>query len=175
MTGHDANFLPLPSGEQHALPAIRMGPEPRLLAAARRTARCAAALLRSIKAPLLTVVRDMSCEPMRVRVLPWSDRLVPGDELDTLMHDPAAGLRPLIAPLAFSGAETCRLLSLRWPANAAPPVISIVTDGTGVAMSPGHPAVPFPAGRRARTAIILPFDEIGPWAMLSDRAITTAH
>ncbi|MEG3144387.1 hypothetical protein U1839_06935 [Sphingomonas sp. RT2P30] len=61
----------------------------------------------------------------------------------------------------------------RWPANALPPAIGVVTDGTGVGFSSDHPSPMWPDWLTLHltgtcpTTSLLPFSPAGTWARLT--------
>lgn len=75
---------------------------------------------------------------------------------------------------AFEGAGSMLLDDLlqRWPVNACPPAIGIVTDGSGVAFSRDHPSpmhadwLTMHLGGRRKTIDLLPCSPDGYWARL---------
>lgn len=84
-----------------------------------------------------------------------------------------AAVRQALAAFEHAGARLIAELARRWPANAVPPAIGVVTDGGGVVFSPDLPSPLMPdwlalqQGGGAAAATLLPFSEIGAWALLT--------
>jgi hypothetical protein len=161
----DAKHEPMPFGTDcGASPA-----EPGLVSAGLAMVSPARALLARLRSPLLTVWRARSDAPGVVHLSAWTDRLEPDAEM-AAQADPAW---PELAGIRTAGAEALRQLSCRWPPYAQPPVVGLVTDGTGLAVSGEHPsglskkwlADQLEGGSPA--SIILPFDRNGLWALIS--------
>jgi hypothetical protein len=154
--------LPRPGTE----PTIA-GREPDLLRAARRMLAPAAALLARLEAPLLTVSRGRADRGGKVRLSVWTRLLEPGADAG------ADADWPEMAALREAGGEALRQVSLRWPAYALPPVIGLVTDGVGLAVSGDHPSglsrnwLLDQIERRSAASIIIPFGASGVWSLLA--------
>lgn len=77
-----------------------------------------------------------------------------------------------------AGERLLASLVRRWPANAAPPAIGIVTDGSGVVFSSDHPSPLYPnwlalhQGGMCTPTTLLAFSRNGAWASLSERVET---
>ncbi|WP_033921448.1 hypothetical protein [Sphingomonas sp. 37zxx] len=73
-----------------------------------------------------------------------------------------------------AGRDVLTELSLRWPVNAAPPAMGIVTDGGGVVFSSHHPSPLSPNWLAMHQAglcapmILLDFSPEGAWARLTE-------
>ena len=115
-------------------------------------------LLDHFGAPMMTVA--MSRE--RVMVAPWAcDGTVEAEITDALAA--RHGLSHALDEARLHGAAVCTLLARQWPVYCTPPIVGVVSDGHGLAVSGGHPCGLTPewlidhlAGR-ARVDIILPF------------------
>jgi len=152
--------------------------EPELTSAARRLLAPAQALIAELGAPLLSIVTDRRTGA--VELLPWDQSFQVGAPIQE---------RALERPLAKAAALeleawaplVARHLAQRWPANAVPPRIGVVTDGVGVAVSSAHPAalssawLSDHAARRAPADALLPFHDRGPWALAQPRSDFAAH
>ena len=124
-------------------------------------------LLSHIGAPMLTVAKSRT----HVHVVPWTRNL----DIEKELSDARAarhGLTRELDEVRFRGGGLCALLASRWPVNAAPPIIGVVTDGIGMAMSGGHPSaltsewlIDHVAGR-ARIDMLLPFGTSAALAFL---------
>ncbi len=158
-------------------PRRETGREPELIAAARRLLAPAQALMADLGAPLLSIVID--CRTGEVELLPWDQSFQVGapirqQHLEQLARAAAEDLK-VRAPIV------ARHLARRWPANAVPPRIGVVTDGSGVAVSSGHPAAATAAwlsdhaARRAPADALLPFRDRGPWALAEARSGLALH
>ena len=155
----------LEEAEQDTL--LRASAEPDLLRSGRAMIVPAGQLLRRIRAPLLTIATFRG-DPA-VRLFPWTRTLGPGDALDLS----EAAFWPEIEPLVEAGSEALRQVALRWPGYALPPVIGLVTDGSGLAVSGENPSgltsrwlldqIEF----AAPASIIIPFASNGLWSLLS--------
>lgn len=129
-----------------------------LLEIAHRVLCPARMLLDHFGAPMLTVAR---CRD-RIRVAPWTQGFVEREEISDALAA-RSGLTRALAVVRLHGGEACGLLAQRWPVNGTPPIIGIVTDGIGVAVSGGHPSaltqdwlIDHVAGR-ARIDMLIPF------------------
>lgn len=107
-----------------------------------------------------------------LRITWWNDRMTVYAELSS---NPAAYCDAISAEGALqrSGAALLAYLAGRWPSEAVPPALGVVTDGVGVAFSPCHPS-PCEAGwlqrhgsGAARPVAILPFAPGGTGALLA--------
>ena len=150
---------------------LRVSAEPDLLRAGRAMIVPARQLLRRIRAPLLTIATFRG-DPA-VRLFPWTQSLEPGAALD--MRE--AAFWPEMEALVEAGFEALRQVALRWPGYALPPVIGLVTDGSGLAVSGENPS-----GLTTRwlldqiefaspASIIIPFAPDGLWSLLSPRGM----
>lgn len=149
--------------------------EPQLIRAARRAIGSAALLLTATGSPLLTIATERHRSGPRTRILCWSDMFELRAEIaDCFFADPE--LRDALATLKGSGGEIALQLSRRWPANAVPRVIGVVTDGIGMAVSGGHPSalssdwLTDHVTHRARVSMLIPFGENGRRALLARSA-----
>jgi hypothetical protein len=154
------------------------GAEPELTTAARRLLAPAQALMADLGAPLLSIVTDRRTGA--VELLPWDRSFQVGAPIqEQALERPLA--RAAALELKARAPLVARHLARRWPANAVPPRIGVVTDGTGVAVSPGHPAalttawLSDHAARRAPADALLPFHDRGPWALAQPRPDFAAH
>lgn len=143
--------------------------EPALIQAGRELLAPARALLARHRSPLLTLCQARGDAAQMVRLFAWTDRLEPGEEI-VAEGDPAKAAQ---AAIRSAGARALRQVALRWPPYARPPVIGLVTDGTGLAISGEHPCglssqwLIDQLERGAPASVIIPFDENGVWALLS--------
>lgn len=105
---------------------------------------------------------DIGCWDGRRPVsAPWSPLPVGGAADD-----------PGLAALQAAGRLLLVGLLPRWPANARPPSVGIVTDGHGVAFSPDHPSpartgwLGWHLGGACATTTLLPFAPTSCWTRL---------
>ena len=154
------------------------GAEPELMIAAGRLLAPAQALMADLGAPLLSIVTDRRTG--EVELLPWSRSFEVGAPIQhEALERPEAAAAAL--ELKARAPIVARHLARRWPANAVPPRIGVVTDGTGVAVSPGHPAaltsawLSDHAARRAPADALLPFRASGPWALAEPEPDLALH
>ena len=141
-------------------------PSRRLLAAARDLAEAADRLLLRHDAVLLGAIVDRRTTTRATMIVVWDRSLEPR----------------LVPPLpAHEGARQAAALVLgelllRWPANAAPLELGVVSDGAGVAFSAEHPSPLAPQWVvrhiecRAPIVTILPFAATSGWTRLAARA-----
>ena len=106
------------------------------------------------------------------------DILVWDDRLKALSYDQPDGPSRRIKA---TGRDLIGYLAGRWPPGAAPLALGFITDGMGVAFSPGHPSPEAP-GWMERHAIgaprpvaILPFLQYSPCALLFDSDHRLGH
>ncbi|RZT53412.1 hypothetical protein EV283_2667 [Sphingomonas sp. BK036] len=106
---------------------------------------------------------DLACWDGRTPVsAPWCSLAIGGGNCD-----------PALAALEQSGKVLLAGLLPRWPANARPPSIGIVTDGHGVAFSPDHPSpgsagwLGWQLGGACAVTTLLPFAPTSRWARLT--------
>jgi len=130
-------------------------------------------LLEYFGAPLLTVATSHN----HIQVAPWASDLVVQAEINDALAE-QYGLARALREARLHGGAMCGLLARRWPANGTPPIIGVVTDGVGVAVSGGHPCaltadwlIDHVAGR-AKVDMILPFGRAA--AMLIEPATSVA-
>ena len=115
-------------------------------------------LLDRFGAPLLTVAMGRD----HIQVAPWTSDLAIRPQVSDALAARHGVARALNEARVFGGA-VCVLLARRWPPNSAPPVIGVVTDGVGLAISGGHPCALTPSwlidhvAGRATVDMILPF------------------
>lgn len=102
----------------------------------------------------------------------WGNDFSAGEEIGrAAQRDPH--LSEIILALRSAGSDLARHLRRRWPANAVPGTIGVVTDGAGVAVFPDHPGALSPDWLRdhlagiAPATMLLPFPLHGPWALVS--------
>lgn len=139
---------------------VDRGERAELLKLAQRVLGPVRALLNHFGAPMLTVAKGRT----HVHVAPWARSMV----VEAEVSDAWAARHGLVRELdevRFYGGGVCALLASRWPVNAAPPMIGVVTDGIGMAVSGGHPSaltsewlIDHIAGR-ARIDMLLPLGE----------------
>ena len=132
-TDQDCDFPSLGSGRFNALPH-----EDGLLDAAQRLLVSTAALIAYAELPLVTIAWDRRVVPSVIRILPW--RSGPAIDAEIRPEDVPPELRSALENMASHGLELCLMLARRWPANAVPPVIGVVSDGIGLALSQDHPS-----------------------------------
>lgn len=147
--------------------ADRSPPDPELIAASRRALAPASRLLAAAGpgTPLLSVVTDPK-RRSKTGIFFWSDRFEIRAAPD--YRGPGlADLRSAALALKRAGAEIGALLARRWPPNAVPQTIGVISDGVGMAVSGDHPSAltrewfTDHALARAPVFIILPFDAAG--------------
>ena len=109
---------------------------------------------------------DLACWDGRTTVsAPWTPLPIGGG-----LDDPALAA---LAALERSGRLLLAGLLPRWPANARPPSIGVVTDGHGVAFSPDHPSpgsagwLGWHLGGACAVTTLLPFALTSRWARLT--------
>jgi hypothetical protein len=130
----------------------------------------ARALLARLLSPLLTVCRGRDDGAEVVRLFAWTDMLEPGDEIGA--GSELAG--PEQIAIQIAGAQALREVAVRWPPYAMPPVVGLVTDGIGLAISGEHPCglsrqwLIDQLERGSPASVIIPFDPSGVWALLSN-------
>jgi hypothetical protein len=150
--------------------SLRTAAEPELFRFGRAMVTPAARLLARIRAPFVTVAAFRG-DPS-IRLVPWTDRLEPGQPLD--MRE--AAFWPETKALVEAGSQALRHVARRWPDYALPDAIGLVSDGTGLAVSGENPS-----GLTARwlldqiefgspASIVIPFDPQGIWALVSPMA-----
>ncbi len=167
----NSKSAPADACSSRAQPASRAG-ETGLLEAAQQALAPAAFLLSHFQAPLLSVSTRRSARCMRTRLVLWADDFSIGDDIKQRASD-SQMLREARIALQDHGRALYRELARRWPANAVPPAIGVVTDGTGMAISSSHPSALSHAwltehlANIAPVCVLLPFRAQGPWALLS--------
>ena len=148
------------------------------MAAALRLLAPARALMANLDAPLLSIVTD--CRTGEVELLPWDQSLQVGAPIQK-QDLGLPTVRAAALELEARAPLVARYLAQRWPANAVPPRIGVVTDGIGMAVSSAHPAALTSAwlsdhvARRAPADALLPFPDRGPWALAQPRPDLAAH
>ena len=142
----------------HGRGKIDQGERAELLGLAQRVLGPVRVLLDHFGAPMLTVAKSRT----HIHVAPWARNLVVEGEICDA-RAARHGLARELEEVRFHGGGVCALLASRWPLNAAPPMIGVVTDGIGMAVSGGHPSalssawlIDHVAGR-ARIDMLLPF------------------
>jgi hypothetical protein len=147
--------------------------DPRIDGVAHAVARHARPLLRAGRAQLLslTIPCDRRSPPV---AMCWAGASQPVALRATLALGDVA-VRDTLLRFEGAGRRLLVMLIRRWPANAAPPMIGIVTDGGGVLFSSDHPSPLRPdwlalhqAGLCAPTALRA-FSEAGGWARMTGR------
>lgn len=146
------------------------------MAAASRALPMAKFVLTCLKEQLLTVACDHASDSPQMSVAVWIGegtdfsirQVTAGDSLE-------AGFRSALIMLQAEMLDVCMQLRHRWPMNARPPVIGVVTDGTGLAISSGHPSGLSPEwltehldGQSLATAII-PFGRAASTALSAEQ------
>jgi hypothetical protein len=143
-----------------------------LLEAAEQALAPVAFLLSHFRAPLLTVSTRRSERCTRTRLVLWANDFSIGDDIEPRVSD-SQRLREARIALQGHGCRLYRELARRWPANAVPPAIGVVTDGTGMAISSSHPSALSRSwlsehlANLAPVCVLIPFHSNGPWALLS--------
>ena len=143
--------------------------EPGLIEAGHELLAPVRTLLAQHRAPLLTLCQARGDSADAVRLFGWTERLEPGEEIVAK----GASAEAAQAAIRAAGAQALRQVALRWPPYAPPPVIGLVTDGTGLAISGEHPSglsrqwLIDQLGQGAPASVIIPFDENGVWGLLS--------
>lgn len=141
-------------------------PSRRLLAAARDLAEAADRLLVRHDAVLMGAIVDRRTASRRTTLVLWDRSLEPCLIPPLPTHEGARQSAELVLGE----------LLLRWPANAAPLELGVVSDGSGVAFSAEHPSPLAPEwlvrhiGCRAPIVTILPFAVTSGWTRLAGRA-----
>ncbi|CAN5540892.1 hypothetical protein BH10PSE14_BH10PSE14_13640 [soil metagenome] len=163
----------IPATGPHTRQATRARPrrEVPLAEAAARVALCARPLLAASRGELLTLTAPT--RPVgTLTTMYWNGQspLLPLPPVIALLDD---SLQHALALFEDAGRLLLAELVRRWPANALPPAIGVVTDGTGVGFSSDHPSPMWPdwlalhlTGACAATSL-LPFSPIGAWARLT--------
>ena len=157
-------------GGAPALPH-RFDGEAQLLVTAREALAPAALLLAHCRAPLLTIAGRRGDGGSEVRIILWTDGFEVGEALSGRKLSSRA-LRDARGRLRACGTELYNHLSRRWPPQAVPPVIGVITDGTGMAVCSGHPAALSDAclldhaARVSPASVLIPFRANGPWALV---------
>ena len=154
------------------------GAEPELTSATRRLLAPAQALMADLGASLLSIVTDRRTGA--VELLPWDQSFQVGAPIQEQTLERSLA-RAAALELKAQAPLVARYLARRWPANAVPLRIGVVTDGIGVAVSSAHPAaltsawLSDHAARRAPADALLPFHDRGAWALAQPRADFAAH
>lgn len=157
-----------PSADAIAAP---MACEPDLADLARPVAASARILLAANRAALLSLTMLLRQDDGLVAMC-WHGPLVQIGLAATLdLNRPV--LRRAGADFETAGARLIEHVARRWPPNAVPPAIGIVTDGEGLAFSPDHPSPLAPdwlalhRARRCTPTELLAFGDRGGWALLT--------
>lgn len=160
--------LPAPSSRSPILPR----PEQELRCAAGALVAPAASLLVELGGTFLTVAAERTRRCTKIRVLLWGHDFRAGTEITgAAQSDPR--LSKAVLALRDAGGDLARHLGRRWPANAVPATIGVVTDGAGVAIFPDHPGALSPDWLQdhlagiAAASILVPFPAHSPWTLLS--------
>ena len=142
-----------------------------LIGAALSVTELGAWLLASCGLSLLCVPLGAGREGLNCSAVPISLHLGPELALARTIAAEARN-RALFAKLSSAADALFADLATRWPSYAAPPLVGLVTDGTGLALSPDDPW-PLCSGwlqRQQRGAAslieIVPFDPAGAWPRL---------
>jgi len=144
------------------------GKEPALLRAARRALAPAQEILDAAGKPMLTIAADLTERRPRIRLCCWNE------QFEARGWSPPADseyLKRAHRAIGRAGIGLARQLARHWPANAAPRVVGVVTDGIGLAVSGEYPAALTPAWLhdqivgRSRIDVILPFGEWVRWTL----------
>jgi hypothetical protein len=122
-------------GEAGARMVEAPAPEPELVAAARAVLAPASAVAAALGAQLLSLAAAAGEDGASVSA--WTGAATV--DLDRKWAARAGCLEEL-ARLEEAGAKVAALLARRWPAEALPPKIALLTDGTGLALCPDHPS-----------------------------------
>ncbi len=163
----------IPATGQHTRQAIRTRPrlEVPLAEAAARVALSARPLLAASSGELLTLTAPI--RPVgTLATMFWNGQspLLPLHPVIALLDD---SMQQALGLFENAGRQLLEELVRRWPANALPPAIGVVTDGTGVGFSSDHPSPMWPdwlalhlSGACAAISL-LPFSPVGAWARLT--------
>jgi hypothetical protein len=137
-------------------------------------------LLSASRTTLLGVTRTSANGTPRLKVSAWNASGRPVD-LFCATDYPTAALRRSTTALHAAGALVIDELIRRWPTNAVPPSVGIITDGTGVAFSADHPSplahnwLAQQLGGGGRATTLLAFTPSSPWACLTAPVFNTRH
>jgi len=147
------------------------GTDPRLAAFARQVAAHAVPLLAASNARLLSLTIESRQRAIPVTMC-WNGAAQPVCFRSALLCDEVT-VRRARAGFEQAGKRLLMELVCRWPTNAVPPAIGIVTDGGGVVFSSDHPSPLCPdwlalhqAGRCAPTTLRA-FADAGAWLRLT--------
>ena len=166
------NSLSAAGSSGASAPTRASGPESALLAVARNMLAPAALLLGHYRAPFLTVAARHCGGTTRTRIVLWTDAFEIGQAL-TRKQLVKPGHKEAAETLRASGAPLYTHLSQRWPPNAVPPTIGVITEGAGMAVFSGHPSALSPAclldhaARLSPGSVLIPFRANGPWALVA--------
>ncbi len=160
-------------------PRTLPGMNPSLVRIATRLARHAGPLLLANQALLLSMTADTQDNRARLSTCFWDTRCT--------LALPRSMLRDRALQRHLAALETAAHLLLedligRWPANAIPPALGILTDGGGVAFSSDHPSPLSPdwlAHHQAGlcpTTTLLPFNPNSAWMrLMAPTTVTGLH
>lgn len=150
-----------------------------LTAAAHDMAANARPLLRASDAMLLSVTTVTCPYTAAPKTVSWNEQCLPVDMVSAIARAGNA-LHVALTALEDAGTQLLTDLIRRWPVNALPPIIGIVTDGSGIAFSSEHPSPLSPnwlarhLGGACPTMTLLPFAPTGAWARLTTQ-IASPH
>ncbi|HEY0044536.1 MAG TPA: hypothetical protein VGB62_08305 [Allosphingosinicella sp.] len=103
---------------------------------------------------------------------PWTRALEPGEELAGASLANQEAKQAALA-IRDEGKALLAAVAKRWPPNAVPPVVGVVTDGTGLAISGAHPSALNAAWLSdhltgaAPVFEIVPFYNYGLWRLIT--------
>lgn len=141
----------------------------RLLKAARRALPPAQQILDAAARPMLTIAADLGSRRRRIQVHCWDEQFQ-ADHWTPPIH--SEELKRAYRVIGRAGMDLARQLARRWPVNAVPGILGVITDGIGIAVSGEYPSALTPAwlhdqvAGRARVYQIIPFGSWAQWALL---------
>jgi hypothetical protein len=122
----------------------------------------------------LIAVTAATCGPdQSVIVTAWDRRCAPTSPVATTTND-HDGSSQARSALETMGKLVLADLIRRWPTNACPPYVGVVTDGTGVAFSTDHPSPLTPDWLSLHQARLCPTVTLAPFAPHSFWTLLTA-
>ncbi len=146
--------------------------EPQLTAAARQLTAHARPVLAASHAWLLSLTVSTRTPGAPV-AMGWTDMGQPIG-LRPLLADKARLVQESLAEFEVAGERLLAHLAQRWPVNAVPPAIGVVTDGEGVFFSSDYPSPLHPDWLALHQAglcvpaMVLAFPIGGNWAQLME-------